>query len=235
VDIETLGRATGTGGEVVLRRRHTPDGSIDELIVNGAFAMDSAETSTERALGRFATRSRAEPARVLVGGLGLGYTAAEILAGPVDRLDVVEREDCLVTWARAGLTPTLGRVAADPRARLWSADVQAVLSGARRGPTGPWDAIVLDVDNGPDFLLYEDNDALYRAPSLRRAYGQLAPGGILAIWCQGQAPDLWATLRAISPTAQAHQYSVTRERREFGYVIYILTSRGQPTETVAPE
>ena len=231
MDLETLGRATGTGGEVVLRRRHTQNGSIDELIVNGAFAMDSTEISTERALGRFGSGG----GRVLVGGLGLGYTAAEILAGPVDRLDVVEREDCLVTWARAGLTPTLGRVATDPRVRLWVAYLQTVLAGAGPGPAGPWDAIILDVDNGPDFLLHEANDLLYREPSLRRAYGQLAPGGILAIWCQGPAPELWAALRAISATARAHEYPVTREGRDFAYVIYTLTNPGRPVATVAPE
>lgn len=231
MDIETLGRASGPGGEVVLRRRPTEDGSIEELVVNGAFAMDSTETSTEETLGRFAAGAR----RVLVGGLGLGYTAAVILAGPVGRLDVVEREDCLIAWARAGLTPTLAQVAADARVRLWSADVRSVLIGAGPGPAGPWDAILLDVDNGPDFLLHPDNDALYREPSLRAAYGQLAPGGTLAIWCQGPAPDLWAALRAISPTAQEHAYAVTRQQRDLTYVIYAVTGPAHPAAGVASE
>jgi spermidine synthase len=235
VDIETLGRANGVGGEVVLRRRHAEDGCVEELIVNGAFAMDSAETSTERELGRFATDSLPESGRVLVGGLGLGYSAAAVLTGPVGGLDIVEREDCLLTWARAGLTPTLARVAADPRVRLWSADVQSVLAGAEPGPTGPWDAIILDVDNGPDFLLHEDNGGLYREPGLRQAYGRLASGGTLAIWCQGPAPDLWAALQAISPTAEVHEYAVTRQGRDLTYVIYVLTSRGRTAAGVAPE
>ena len=231
MDVETLGRETTPRGEVVLRRRHTEDGSIDELVVNGVFAMDSAETSTERELGRFAAGSQ----RVLVGGLGLGYTAAAILAGPVGRLEVIEREDCLITWARAGLTPTLARVAADPRVHLWSADVAAVLAGEGSGPAGPWDAIILDVDNGPDFLVHENNDALYREPSLRQAYAQLAPGGTLAIWCQGPAPDLWAALQMISPTARAHPHAVSREGRDLRYVIYSLTGRGHRGAGVAPE
>ena len=68
-----------------------------------------------------------------------------------------------------------------------SADVRAVLTepSPRTEPTGPWDAILLDVDNGPDFLIHADNAALYGSAALRSAYGRLTPGGVLAIWCQG--------------------------------------------------
>src|SRR5215212_2178275 len=91
-----IARADSVRGEVVLRRRPTAAGSIDELIVNGAFAMDSAETSTERELGRMANGAD----RVLLGGLGLGYTADEVLKSSARRVDIVELEQPLIEWAR---------------------------------------------------------------------------------------------------------------------------------------
>ncbi len=90
--------------------------AIEELIVNGVFAMDSSETATERTLGELAvdaaTSTTARP-RVLVGGLGLGYTVSEILASPIRtaievEIDVVEIEECLIDWARAGVTRHAG-------------------------------------------------------------------------------------------------------------------------------
>lgn len=225
-DLEQLGRHLGPRGEVVLQRRTGADGSVEELIVNGVFAMDSLDTSTERRLAD-ATRSAR---RVLVGGLGLGYTAAEVLAtdhatgaASAVRLDVVEIEECLIDWARAGLTPTLAAVATDPRVRLHAADVRAVLAGLPGGPQGPWDAIVLDVDNGPDFLIHAANDALYGEASLQTAYDRLAPGGTLAIWCQGPSAELLSTLRRITEQAKENHFEVRRGDRDLGYVIYSLT------------
>jgi spermidine synthase len=210
----TLGRATGPHGEVLLRRR----GAVEELVVNGVFAMDSSETRTERELARLARGA----ARVLVGGLGLGYTAAELLDGDVAVLDVVELEDCLVRWAGQGLTPTLDRVARDPRVRLWTADVAAVLDGRTDQPAGPWDAVLLDVDNGPDFLIHDANAALYAEPALRTAYAGLAPGGVLALWSQGRSPALLAALTDLGGAVAEHAFAVRREGRDLEYVVYTV-------------
>ena len=217
---------TSPRGEVVLRRRSGVSGpDVDELIVNGAFAMDSSETFTERQLAELAFSGAARPRRVLVGGLGLGYTAAEVLGRDVERLDVVEIEECLIHWAYAGLTPTLASVAADPRTRLHAADIGPVLAGVP-DPVGPWDAIILDVDNGPDFLIHGNNDALYGEPGLAAAYAQLAPGGICAIWCQGAVPELLATLSRVAPTADQHTFTRVRDGRRLEYVIYTMTRPG---------
>ena len=208
--VETLGRHNGAHGEVVLRRRFGFGPAVEELIVNGAFAMDSSETTTERILGELvvesATSTTSRP-RLLVGGLGLGYTVSEILAvadsvGVEMEIDVVEIEECLIDWARAGVTTTLAAAAADPRVCLHAADIRSILTGLpgggsrsgeaelSTGPFGPWDGIVLDVDNGPDFLIHGTNRALYTESGLQAAYKQLTVGGILAIWCQGR----WAPL-----------------------------------------
>ena len=223
--LQTLGRHSGPRGEVVLRRRHGVDGDVEELIVNGVFAMDSADTETERQLAALALAGGSSQ-RVLVGGLGLGYTAAALLTGDVDHLDVVEIEECLVDWAYAGLTPTLAAVAEDSRVDLHTADVTAVLAGLRRNLPGPWDSIVLDVDNGPDFLIHGSNSDLYAEPSLGAAYARLSEGGTLGIWCQGPAPELLATLRRISPTARPHTFHRSRDGRPLTYVIYTVVKPG---------
>jgi hypothetical protein len=244
--VDTLARHSGPRGEVVLRRRSGAGPDVEELIVNGVFAMDSTDTWTERRLAELALTGRHRalpgdvaraavvqggrppcsaqaPRRVLVGGLGLGYTAYQLLQADVDHLDVVEIEDCLVEWAYARLTPTLAAVATDPRVTLHVADVSAVLAGLGGGPHGPWDAIVLDVDNGPDFLIHGANSVLYAEPSLVATYAALSEGGTLAIWCQGPVPDLLATLQRISATARPHPYRRDRQGRRLSYVIYTVT------------
>ncbi len=204
----------------MLRRRRGEEGVIEELIVNGAFAMDSAETTTEQQLGALATQ---RSGRILVGGLGLGYTVSEILgradaAGLEVQVEVAEIEGCLLDWARAGLTAHLGRVITDPRVRVEAVDVARLLE--RRGPG--YDAIVLDVDNGPDFLIHAENAELYAAGGLRAAYARLVPGGVLAIWCQGPSGPLAAELGRLSGDVQRLDLPVRRGRRQFDYAIYRL-------------
>ena len=219
--VRTVARHNGPRGEVVLRRRSGGGPDVDELFINGVFAMDSSETSTERALADLALAGQRQ-CRVLLGGLGLGYTAAQLLAAAVHRLDVVEIEECLVEWANAGITATLASIARDPRTALHVADITTVLTG-RSDPRGPWHAIVLDVDNGPDFLIHRSNSALYTQSSLAAAYARLAREGTLAIWCQGPVPELLATLRQISPTAEPHTYQRVRQGRWLSSEIYTLT------------
>jgi spermidine synthase len=223
--VRTLARSDGVGGEVALRRRTGEHGTVDELIVNGAFAMDSAEVSTELALARIGARTAG---RVLVGGLGLGFTVGELLRSDVRAIDVVELEACLIDWARAGVTDLLGQVAEDPRTRLYVADVADVLIGAPGCPIPPdqqWDAILLDVDNGPDFLIHDANARIYGADLLGAAARRLAPGGTLAVWCQGPAPELAETLRNIGGRAvrvDSQLIEVLRDGRWLTYAIYTL-------------
>ncbi len=222
--IETLARHQGPRGEVVLRRRLADGSAVEELIINGVFAMDSSETGTERFLAELAVPN-GRAYRVLVGGLGLGYTVATLATLDVQVIDVVEIEQCLIDWAYQGITPSLAAVAANPRVHLHAADIRLVLDGTIEALTGPWDAIVLDVDNGPDFLIHGPNRTLYAEEGLQAACAQLAPDGTLAIWSQGPVATLRRTLEHIAPSARERVIDVSRGERRFCYAIYTV-SRG---------
>lgn len=217
--------ARGVLGEVVLRRRPAPGYEVHELIVNGVFLMDTAETTTERLLAETVLARHPYPRRVLVGGLGLGVTLAALLTDPrPEHVDVVEIEPTLSGWLRAGLVPGADRALADPRVRLRIADIQDVL---REQPPGRYDAVVLDVDNGPGFLVHDRNAAIYQEPNLATAARALSPGGLLLVWSSAPAPGLHATLAvAAGPTEHIVRW-VERQRRRVDYHLY-LSVRERP-------
>ena len=132
-------------------------------------------------------------------------------------LDIVELSSALIGWARAGVTPQLGRVAADPRTILIHADVATLL---RDPASGRWDAILLDVDNGPDFLIHDLNAGLYSPGLLTAAITHLTPGGLLAVWCQGEHPALASALRVLDPNAGLTSVRVTRDGHVIDYAIH---------------
>lgn len=124
-------------------------------------------------------------ARVLVGGLGMGYTLAAALRQlrADAQVDVVELLPAVVTWNRGPLADLAGQPLQDPRTRVVEADVAEVLVAADQ----VYDAILLDVDNGPEGLTHGDNDRLYGDTGLRAAWRALRPGGVFALW--SVAPD----------------------------------------------
>lgn len=226
-DPRTVVRAETPRGEIALRERTVDGAAVHELVVAGVFAMDSRDTSTETALAERTLALLSSPERVLVGGLGLGFTALSVLKDSrVRRLDVVELEEDLVMWARLGLTPTLGVLGRHPRARVHVGDVADVLAvdpspgAAEYLPPGPWDLVLLDVDNGPSFLLHPGNARIYTADALAAALRQVSPGGALAVWAAQPEPELLATLSGLAPT-QEIPFVVERERRELDYAIYL--------------
>jgi spermidine synthase len=222
IEPETVGRAESSAGEVLLRTR----GTVTELIVGGVFVMDTVDVSTEVELARAALAGHRRPARVLVGGLGLGFTAAAVLADSrVGEVRVVEIAEPLSRWAEEGLLPAPGL--ADERLTVEVGDVRTVLEAT----AGAWDVVLLDVDNGPGFLVRPENTDLYAPAGLRRAVAALAPGGVLAIWSSHRADDLSAALRAI-PGGRVEEVlrTVHREGREFDYAIYLLTT-ADPEQT----
>ncbi len=200
-----------TTDDIVLRTR----GQVTELIVNGVFAMDSVEVSSERALADACLPAR----RVLVGGLGLGYTTARLLDGGVEHVRVVELSASLVAAARASATEQLGRLAADPRVDLVVADIADEI-------TPGWDAIALDVDNGPSFLIHDHNAVLYGAGFLTRCLEALNPSGKLLVWCETASPELELELRRLTAAVELISVPVNRQGHSFDYAIYVATRPG---------
>ncbi|MFM7402582.1 MAG: spermidine synthase [Erythrobacter sp.] len=128
-------------------------------------------------------------ARVLIGGYGMGFTyrAARERLGRKAEIVIAEISEAIVEWARGPMAELAGETLADPRLNLKICDVAALIDDANDGTCDKFDAILLDVDNGPDGLVREANNRLYSRTGLAKARDALRLGGILAIW--SAAPD----------------------------------------------
>ncbi|HEX6576756.1 MAG TPA: hypothetical protein VF082_00200 [Jiangellaceae bacterium] len=221
-ELQTLARAEGVTGELTLRRRLEADAGDDavyELIVNGIFLMDTAETSSERLLAAAALDRLATPGRILLGGLGLGVTLAELLTDVrIGRVDVVEIEPLLVQWLHAGLVPGMDAVLADQRVHTTVADIRDVL---RDVVTNSYDGVLLDVDNGPDFLVHGANAALYQTASMRDIARALAPGGVLAVWSAARSSALATTMGEEVGIGEEVVRTVERDGRLMTYHLHL--------------
>lgn len=201
--------------EVNLRRRG--DGAI-ELRVNGVFVMDDAETSSERLLARHVLEAGAR--RVLVGGLGLGFTTRELLADPdVQHVVVAELHREIVEWMRHGTIPGADLLA-DPRLDVVIGDVRDVVPDQ---PLQSLDAIVLDVDNGPDFLVHRENRPLYGAGFVATCAARLRPGGHLSVWSMSDSEPLRHTMAEVLLDVRAVAVPVVLQGRGERY--WVLTGR----------
>ena len=224
---ETLARGDGVLGEMALRRRVEFGGqAVYELIVNGTFLMDTALTSTETQLADAVLDRHAAPRRVLVGGLGLGVTARAVLADVrVEQLVIVEIEPLLVDWLRSGLVPGAQLILQDPRVEIRTADVIDVLC---RAADRSFEAVVLDVDNGPGFLVHPRNAALYERVALTDAARVLTADGVVAIWSADRQPELGRMLATVFGHHEEITQTVFRDEREITYQIYLATLAPAP-------
>ncbi|WP_245644691.1 spermine/spermidine synthase domain-containing protein [Nocardioides jensenii] len=204
MEIVEIARVETERGEVVLReRREENTAPVTELRVNGVFVMDTLETSSERALATAALALVDAPDDVLVGGLGLGFTVAEVLADQrVTTCTVVELEQALVDWMRDGTIAHGPGLLADARLEVMVADVAAALAEAGEAS---YDLVLLDVDNGPGYLVHEQNAALYLPPFLEAA--KRATRQVVAIW-RVASPRSWRWPWAPS-SATAHPRRTT--------------------------
>ncbi len=200
-------------GDLALRRRTVAaleDTEVYEITLGGGFLMSSLFTAVEIALADLALTGREGPLDVVVGGLGLGYTAQAALKYPAVRsLAVVEVLAPVIDWHRRGLVPLGPALTADPRCRFLQGDFFARAADPATGfdpatPGAKWHAVLLDIDHSPRNLLDEANAALYRAEGLHRLAAQLHPGGIFAMWSD-DAPDdeFLQSLREVFPAARA--------------------------------
>jgi spermidine synthase len=187
-DTEVVERTTGHAGELVLRRV----GEHHEIVANGVFLMDTRGGSSERLLVSATAERMPPPGRMLIGGLGVGFSLAAALVHPaVTAVEVVEREAAVIRWNRGPLAPLHGDALADPRVAVHEADVADRIAAAA---PGSFDAICLDTDNGPDWLVSPANARLYTDSGLAAAARALSPGGVLAVWSAAPSPALAARM-----------------------------------------
>jgi spermidine synthase len=184
----------GTTGELEL---HQSEGEFSISIVGGNILMNTWAHSSEDALaslvcGRISKRPRA---RVLIGGLGMGFTLAAALRhlGADAEVVVAELVPAVVRWNRGPLGEHSGNPLQDSRATVREGDVARVLRSERKA----FDAILLDVDNGPEGLTRKKNDWLYSIDGLTESYSALRPDGILAIWSAGPDRSFTERLRKV--------------------------------------
>lgn len=184
---ETIATAEIPGGETLTLVSHGRDHIImlgrDELM--GTRMQFSEEQLAELTLAEL---NRKAP-RVLVGGYGMGFTFRKALekAGEGARVVVAEVVPEILEWAKGPLAHLTGASLEDQRGDVVLCDVAALIDDANDGTCGKWDAILLDVDNGPDGIVRDGNQRLYSRTGLGKARDALMPGGVLSVW--SAAPD----------------------------------------------
>lgn len=206
---EILERRPTADGELVLRRS---DGQL-ELIMNGVFLMSTSNGASEREL----VHAVGARGRLLIGGLGAGYSVAEALRAPdVSEVIVVESEADVIAWNDTYFRPYNDGALDDPRVSVVHADISDYLTAA----TATFDGICLDTDNGPDWLSRPANAALYGAAGLGRLKGLLRPGGRLAIWAAHQSTEFADLLGTIFKSTGIVRIPVERGPDD---VLYVAT------------
>lgn len=215
---QTLAAAERPEGRLELRRR-----GEDEMVitVGGRVLMNGAAHRSEGALAELACRPLAGRRRpnVLVGGLGMGFTlraALDALPAAASVL-VAEIDPLIVEWCRGPLAALTAGAVADPRVRIEVADAAAVIAAA---PGGAFDAILLDLYEGPRTSTQGQDDPLYGRAALRRARAALAPGSSLAVWSEEPDAGFEARLAAAGFAWQRH-----RPRGGARHAVYVAVTR----------
>jgi spermidine synthase len=184
-------RIPGTDGELRLMRR----GTEFSIMLGTNELMNSRLSGSEAALATLAAKKieAVESPHLLIGGLGMGFTlrAALGVLGTKARIEVAELVPAVVAWARGPMAEIFGESLNDKRVSIREADVTEIIRSER----ATFDAILLDVDNGPEGLTRQANDGLYDSGGLRAAHAALRSGGVLAIWSSGPNPAFAKRLR----------------------------------------
>jgi spermidine synthase len=203
-------------GMICLRQRELlsePGTVVTEITLDHQFLMSSYNTASERALARHALEMhQGKDLKVLIGGLGLGYTAREVLGSDrVAQTEVVELLPPLIDWLDQGLVPLAHELRADSRFAVIEGDVYARLSAP---PQRKYDLILVDVDHSPDEPLGEGNASFYTDEGLGLARKHLAPEGVLGVWSYAESSRFVDALRTVFNEVRIE--SVTFENRVVG-------------------
>jgi spermidine synthase len=206
---ELLGTAQVPGGAELRLFSHGRDFMI---VMGHNELMSTRMRGSEEALATM-TLERLETRKphLLIGGYGMGFTLrAALAAQPQVRVTVAELVPEIIAWARGPMAELTAGCLDDPRVNLGMGDVSAFIDDAADGTTGTYDAILLDVDNGPDALVHEQNRRIYSFAGLRAAKAALNAGGVLAIWSAARDP------------------AFTRRLEKAGYAVEEVEVRARP-------
>jgi len=195
---ETLDRFTTPDGQELTLHRRDRDHFV---YLDGEELMSSRAPGSEQALAELACGDLQGRPRVLIGGLGLGFTlrAALDVLPPGARVVVAELFAAVIQWNRTYLANLQGNALTDRRTRIEHGDVWNLVRSK-----GPWDAILLDVDNGPEAWCLKRNGRLYDQPGLLQLQAALAPGGRIGFWASQADPRFVKTLRKSGFDARSH-------------------------------
>ena len=200
-------------GELILQRRTIlalNNAEAYEVRLNNEYLMSSLFHEAEEVMSDLALAELSGDGwEVVVGGLGLGYTAASALKYPrVGRLIVVEALEPVIDWHRRGLVPNGKQLSEDSRCVFLHADFFALARGEGFAPGSPhhrFDAVLLDIDHAPDFLLNPAHADFYTEAGLQRLKNLLKPGGVFALWSNDPVdPGFLGRLQAVFDRAEGH-------------------------------
>jgi spermidine synthase len=224
-------------GELVLRRRRTPSSEVDiyEVKLGDDFLMSSMFTVAEEEMARLALREvPGVDLDVLVGGLGLGYTARTVLEDPrVGRLTVVEALAEVIGWHRRTLVPAAASLVSDERCTLVHGDFFGMLRSTSgfdvSEPDRLFDAIVVDIDHSPTHVLDPAHAEFYGRLGVSRVAARLRPCGVFALWSNDPPDDgFTAVLADVFATAEAVvvRFANPLQGREAAHTVYVATTPG---------
>lgn len=207
-----LERVQTARGELVLRE--TEDRL--EIISNGVFLMDTSDGTSERLLIDAAvSRCTSATPHLLIGGLGVGFSLARAVSHEaVAAIDVVEIEPAVLAWHPRHFQHITGDALRDPRVRVVEGDIAEWMVQA----TERYDAICLDTDNGPNWLVFDDNAVLYTAQGLDLIGRRLRPGGVLAVWSASRDPGFEQRLKDRCGEAEILETPHVRAQPDVVYV-----------------
>lgn len=212
------------GGEDALRLMRR--GAEFSIMLGNNELMNSRLSGSEEALATLSCERLSRPApRILIGGLGMGFTLRAMLAALADpkaQIVVAELVPAVVAWARGPMAELHGASLSDPRVSIQEADVGKLIRAGR----AVYDAILLDVDNGPDGLTRAANDSLYHLAGLTAAREALRPQGVLAVWSSGPDRGFTQRLRKAGFGVEEIRTRANGKRGGARHVIWIAT-RGE--------